>query len=383
MENSKSQKVQQSLAEQIQDRTGFILEHNVATLLEQQGWIVIHNRFYLDDVLAAQREIDLLVYKVREIDNILVYTTLIISCKKSEFKDWIFLTRNAIGTKTNVDTVPFTYWTNSEVVNFQMKKAKFLDLKYCSKELLVKLNNLFDYENTVFGFREYDNKKQGDKLVNDTGIYESIITLIKSQAYELESLPLRKKDQLSYYNINLLTVADVAKFIEIRCDQAELMEKEISRIKYVNRFLVNKREHSSRIVFCKFTELPNIVEEYNILHEANCETIFNAINTFYSKDIINAWEAREIILSNQAKGLMNSLKWEVRDKVQLAADDFDNPYFNYDTKKELWVIELNASEALIEFLTHHKKALKITSDWLKKHFRYTGNYAFAINELPF
>ncbi|GGG94690.1 hypothetical protein [Pedobacter zeae] len=79
-----------NIAEEIKEKTGFILEHQVATVLEKHDWSVIHNRFYIDDVQSIQREMDLLVYKANEVDTVMVYTALIISCKKAPSKIGFF-----------------------------------------------------------------------------------------------------------------------------------------------------------------------------------------------------------------------------------------------------------------------------------------------------
>lgn len=380
----KQQPHQCSIAQEIRDKTGFILEHDVATIFEAHDWTIIHNRYYLDDVQAMQREIDLLVYKVDEVDGILVYTSLIVSCKKSENKDWIFLTRNTAGTKSNLDTSPFIYWSNSEELNYQLKDKRFIELPYCDKDILDHLNSFFDYSKTVFAFREYENNLQKtNKVANDTGIYESIITLIKSQGYELESLPVRRKNNICYYNLNLLTIADVKRFIEVECKGEDLIESEIEQINYVNRFLVNRREHNSRITFTKFSVLESVISDFDLLHKANCKIVEVAIDKFYKTEIIRDYTALKIILSKHSDELSNSIRWEIFQEYPVKNEELADPFFDFKIKSNIWEIGLEASKDLIDFLNQHEKVRGITKSWLENHLRSSASFKFIVFDLPF
>ncbi len=43
----KQEAQQTKIAHEIKDKTGFILEHDVATIFEAHDWTIIHNRYYL------------------------------------------------------------------------------------------------------------------------------------------------------------------------------------------------------------------------------------------------------------------------------------------------------------------------------------------------
>ncbi len=82
-------------------------------MFEKAGWGIIHNRYYMDDVILQQREIDLLAYKVDEsIPNFRIVTGLIVSCKKSELYDWVFLTRKAPAMGSNINKNPIAIERN-------------------------------------------------------------------------------------------------------------------------------------------------------------------------------------------------------------------------------------------------------------------------------
>ncbi len=46
------------------EKTGFGLEYTVSSILENDGWTVINNKYYIDDVQGSAREIDIIAYKV-------------------------------------------------------------------------------------------------------------------------------------------------------------------------------------------------------------------------------------------------------------------------------------------------------------------------------
>src|SRR5437879_1314212 len=74
-------------------KTGFPLEYRISSLLRSAGWTVINNRYYVDDQEQSVREIDLVAYKARPVQHFNVFTTLIISCKKSDQNVWALLAR--------------------------------------------------------------------------------------------------------------------------------------------------------------------------------------------------------------------------------------------------------------------------------------------------
>jgi hypothetical protein len=96
-------------------KTGFLLEKSVSDILENDGWTVINNRYYIDSITNSPRELDILAYKARSHQDIYHYFTLLINCKKSEGRDWVFLTK-PIQKNMNIDLIPMTIYTNSETI---------------------------------------------------------------------------------------------------------------------------------------------------------------------------------------------------------------------------------------------------------------------------
>lgn len=73
------QKVTQAIG-----KIGFKLEFEIGNILRLNGWHLISNRCYIDDLEGTVREIDLLAYKVNIVEGISVYTVIIVSCKKAK-----------------------------------------------------------------------------------------------------------------------------------------------------------------------------------------------------------------------------------------------------------------------------------------------------------
>lgn len=71
------------------NKTGFDLEYRIQRILKHHNWHVMNNRYYVDDRAGTDREIDIVAYKVKYIENIVFYTYLIISCKKSFESNWV------------------------------------------------------------------------------------------------------------------------------------------------------------------------------------------------------------------------------------------------------------------------------------------------------
>ncbi len=103
-------------------KTGFVLEYKVADILRQAGWTVISNKYYEDDFEGSVREIDLLAYKVSKVQQVDIYTTLLISCKKSDVDIWALLARNINLKDPNADWWPLHAWSNDKAIAYEIGK---------------------------------------------------------------------------------------------------------------------------------------------------------------------------------------------------------------------------------------------------------------------
>jgi len=139
--------------------TGFGLEYTVSKSLLQNGWTVINNKYYIDDVQGAAREIDILAYKVALKKGILIYTVLIISCKKSSENAWALLTKEKKQNDPNIDWNPVTIWSNEKIIKLMLENYEWKSEYVNSSEKLDDL--LFSPRKHIFAFQELS-KRMGN-----------------------------------------------------------------------------------------------------------------------------------------------------------------------------------------------------------------------------
>jgi hypothetical protein len=104
-------------------KTGFVLEHSIAHQLKAAKWTVISNRYYVDDAQESVREIDLVAYQASRTQHFDVYTTLLISCKKSAENVWALLARDIDLKDPNTDWQPLHAWSNDKALAYQLDGA--------------------------------------------------------------------------------------------------------------------------------------------------------------------------------------------------------------------------------------------------------------------
>lgn len=109
-----------SLFEQGIKKTGFDLEFRISKILQDNNWTVINNRYYIDDHQETVREIDIIAYKASQLEDFLLLTTLVVSCKKSEENAWVLLSKNRDAQDPNVEWKPMHVWTNNKALNFTL-----------------------------------------------------------------------------------------------------------------------------------------------------------------------------------------------------------------------------------------------------------------------
>jgi hypothetical protein len=153
-------------------KTGFDLEFRVSEILRGSGWSVINNRYYVDDQQETVREIDLVAYKVKKYDDLWVYTSLIVSCKKNEQKSWAFLSKNINPTDPNTEWRPLHVWTNDKALEFTISQAGWKDTYFSHLEALGVNEILRIPEAHIFAFQEMSNSNGAPH--NDKAIFNSV-----------------------------------------------------------------------------------------------------------------------------------------------------------------------------------------------------------------
>ncbi|WP_096218242.1 hypothetical protein [Enterobacter kobei] len=267
--------------------TGFILESKVSDFLNNHGWGVINNKYYIDDVQSVAREIDVIAYKATKVRDVLVYTTLIISCKKNEENVWALLVKKIKPNDPNIDYEPLKNWSNHPILNYE--------LNFNNKEKIgvpdgIVYEKIFNVTKNVFAFQEMS-KKSG-RSNNDKNIFNSITSLMKAQSYELTSLSSRKKER-SVYFFHLMSLID-SEMILLDCEGDEIHPSETESHTIISNYIINGESTASKINFMTLNGFLNNEIYYQKLHEHYVTYINKCFSSFYN-DAFSNIDKRKIL----------------------------------------------------------------------------------------
>jgi len=358
-------------------KTGFVLENRIAQELKQAGWTVISNKYYEDDFEGSIREIDLLAYKVRKVQHFDVYTTLIISCKKSEVNTWALLSRDINLKDPNSDWWPLHTWSNDKALLYGLSHAN------CSKKYHDEIcesgvtQALSVPEVEVFAFQEMNSKSGSPQ--NDKNIFNALTSLMKAQAYELSVLPQRKKAP-SIYQFNLLSVVD-ADLIRLKFIGEDITAKAIKDEHYIARYIINKKECFARVRFINASHFKDALVDYSRLHDANCRWFDRAFNNFFD-GIAMDWKRMNVYLEDFKTKIQSQLSWIIKRKFEKSLDLKDMLLLWQADKNSLSILIPGGLE-ILEYLNSDTKSMEVTADALKEIYRYTGSFFFDDNDVPF
>ena len=371
------------------EKTGFILEFEICKILEKHHWIVINNRYYIDDLKNIEREIDIIAYRTKSKEDTAFYTVLIISCKKAESNMWAFLTKNYNENDPNINFYPIINWTNVDVLKYMLTKMTPSVLK----KIINKNNNiksLYKLDKQVFAFQEMD--KTNGMPKNDKNIYNSIVTTIKALEYERRSLNKRKKTK-AFYNFNLISIID-GEMVDINFDSSKLVTREIDNIKYLNRHIINNIEEFYRVHFIKKDKFESILDKYNSLVDWNFLGYYNLLKHYYV-DVFNYKERVKVLWKEFTEEI---LFWvNLNTKVayeEITGKNFDTKVksvdYEYDNKVKILniIIILADSSTFVDDdinneLNKDNHLMKIIKEKLLKWYRYKGKFRFSEPTIPF
>ncbi|WP_437285623.1 hypothetical protein [Sorangium sp. So ce406] len=366
-------------ATQIQT-TGFPLEHKIATHLRSAGWSVIANKYYIDDLEETVREIDLIAYRVSDIYNIAVYTTLIISCKKSETNAWILLSRPINSPDPNTDFEPLHAWSNDSPLSHMISRSTWSHRYYLRARQLGVRTVLDTPSRDIFAFQEMN--RDSGKPHNDKAIFSAITSLMKAQAYELDALPKRRKEP-AIYQFNLLNVVD-SDMVRLDFDDpsANATATSVTDEVYVARYIINKRQTFSRIQFLTAGKFPALIDDYKKLHDANCAIFAEAHDQFYENIFEDGYDMRYRVLLEKFQKQINWSIWHALHTVKGKAKDVTIPWIR-SHKGNLYIALDETDDDDIEFLNSDESVKKGTAEALKRVYRYVGAFEFESADVPF
>ena len=358
-------------------KTGFVLEYQVADLFRESGWTVISNKYYEDDLGGSVREIDLLAYRVKKVQQLDVYTTLLISCKKSDSDVWALVAKEINLKDPNADRWPLHAWSNDKAIVFQLARpsASVIYHKYAIRFGVKEALSDPDFE--VFAFQEMNRVSGAPK--NDKNIFNAVTSLMKAQAYELGALSQRKKHP-SVYQFNLLSVVD-SDLVRLVINKDAITQETVDSEHYISRYIIKKKETFSRIRFLSFKKLKDKIDDYTRLHEANCSWFNEAIDIFYDQ-ILSDYTRSNILLDDFRSQIWWVIYWPIKNKFNITVAK-ENIHVGWIEESMTAKIEISCDEISIDHLNENPEIKIKVRSVLKNIYRYDGDFVFEINEFPF
>lgn len=359
------------------EKTGFRLEFDMSNVLSESGWNVINNKYYVDDQQETVREIDIVAYKASLVHKMHVYTALIISCKKSEENAWVLLSKAPDHKDPNMEWVPVHAWSNERKLAFMFDEQDWKEL-YLSNLNQNQSGIVSEKpERHIFGFQEM--KKENGAPQNDKNIFSSITSVMKAQAYEMNALPLRKKDPC-VFQFNLLSIAQT-DLIRLDFEKNSVEGAPVEEEIYVAGYIVDKRQTFAKIHFIRSDKFKSVLKHYNKLHEAN-KKAFKAVYDRFCKEIFNDYKKLSLFKDDVA----NDLWFPVYQSFGHLNDlnkIFKEGWITWNKKDQTMEFQINLDSEVIAKINLDNRLRKALSSSLKKYYEYEGESRFAEDDIPF
>jgi hypothetical protein len=358
-------------------KTGFVLENRIAHLLRAAKWTVISNRYYVDDAEDSIREIDLVAYQTTKIQHFDVYTTLIISCKKSEANLWALLAREINLKDPNSDWQPLHAWTNDKAVTHQLARGDAAK-RYHEDAIRLGVSSALQTPAVeVFAFQEM-NKTSGAPQ-NDKNIFAAVTSLMKAQAYELGALPQRKKTP-AVYQFNLLSIVDT-ELVRIMFSGQTVDAARVDAEHYIARYIIGKRESFSRIRFLHADTFATVLPEYGKLHSANCHWFDSECNAFY-RDVMKDAKRVSVLIEDFRREARWHIRWPFLERNLKVPEPQSINIFWSEQKVSAQIYGEFGTEGA-RLLNSDARAKDHVAKALQNVYRYAGLFEFEDDDIPF
>lgn len=358
------------------EKTGFLLENQVAEAFRIAKWSVITNRYYVDDVDERARELDLIAYKVKSGKEIEVVTSILISCKKDAENAWTVMTRSRTPQDPNMDWEPVHYWTNHEILDTYLGSIDWRHAYATSNDCLKK--ELFDISRQAFAFQLIS--LDGNLPKNDRPIFQSLTDLMKAQDHELSILPGRMK-KIRVYNFNLMTVVD-APIYEADCDTGRPVVREVTEFRHLARYIVRRIDRTARVQIVSSKVLIDAVKTYDALAAYDFAYYNDRIRDAYLS-VKNNTAIQDVL----AKKLMKRIRWSVNQVLDGCGrgrlDSSDELSLSFDKGKNELVLRAPFKNGDAGLLNDDKKLLALVGRELESVVHYVGDWRFEDDEIPF
>lgn len=366
-------------------QTGFPLEHYIDHTLREHGWQTITNRYYIDDIKGVEREIDIIAYKSSRDDDeqIIYFTTLIISCKKSDRDGWCFFTRNIDNSHNDYNLTPVHYCATDKKLIYiaELNRSEIVNEYFNHNHKYSSI--LENTEEQIFAYQQIQKGKNKEFVFNGNGnIYDSIITSIKALEDEKKS---RIKDYIDddykrLYNFHLISVFD-GDMYKIFFDENEKQTvSEINQIRYLNRHIINNEQNFYIVDFVKKDIFAEYLQKFEKIHNINVQKFPLYLKQLYH----NAFEYTEVTEVLNWDGFEKELLEIVRYEIARRKKDYSiyQKISEINYFKNIMNNSIKLSVNHLGILTKedfHYLNLKLkdeTGKLLYKYFRYTGAFYF-------
>lgn len=367
----------EQLIDEAIETTGFVLENLITETLAADGWTTIPNRYYIDDASSSVREIDLIAYRASGSDDILCYTALIISCKKSSKNFFSFFTRDKKENDPNVDWDPVKIWTNNKALSYYFRNDNSADwVAHCKSTPAY--NDSLWVRRQMFASQEID-KKTG-KVDNDTNIFNSISSLMKAQHYEIKSLNNGRAKKQCAYSIHLITIADTEMYTAHFSDGKRVVSP-MKNENFVYNYIVGSSNVSSQIRFAHKDEIKSISSSYRRYHTEWTVYALRKIKDFYG-DILgdrNHFEKRAYVYPDFEKELFTWIGSHLEKSEHL-----EKPYtwIQFNAKRNMAEILIESKPENVDDLNNRSYVRGRVGMLLKEHFHYSGDFEFVATDPP-
>jgi hypothetical protein len=365
-------------------KTGYPLEYETVRTLQDDGWSVISNKYYLDNDEEKPREVDVLAYKVSTANpDFNVYTTLIISCKKSEHSNWAFLTRDSNFRDPNADWEPTHFCTHYKPLDFMMKATKNWSSEYHRQARSREVKEVLRLPSVeVFATQEMatgENKVPEGKACGDQQIFSSIMSLMKAQFYEMAVRRDNIREKPAIYQFNLVSLAET-QFVRLHFDGANITPVFTDSEHYIARYIFNRKEVFARILFVRANAFLKILKDYDRLHLANCE-IFNAQSNAFYDSIMKDPKKVDLFKEEFIRKLELALRRTSFTSDRRPTSEVKIHSLLWNIEKSVLQIDTSSEEEDLELLNGYEYKIS-TGQLLKTIYRYQGEFEF-INDIPF
>ncbi|MDD3175138.1 MAG: hypothetical protein PHU51_01525 [Candidatus Nanoarchaeia archaeon] len=255
--------VNESIEEQIRKdllKSGFPLELNVASILEDKGWNVLQNEYISEG--DHEYEIDIIAFKIfeAEYENITfkLRTRFIIECKKSEKHPWVFFMRE----KQEFDT---SYKLLKRISNFGINRPFRLKSNGSSEDINFLKNEIGYDDLNVF---KWNNKSTSYcQAFRDPNKENQIYFAIKSLLRNLKIIQNKLNKSLYdgqwteiFLNIDFPVIVLDGNLFECFLKKGDLKINSSSEIPFITNYGETNQE-KILINILKINQLENFIEK--------------------------------------------------------------------------------------------------------------------------